>query len=144
MLIAEILKTKGNIVATVKPTDTIGTSVAALKEHGIGALVVSTDGSRIAGILSERDIVRALATHAGHVLTMPVSDFMTADVVTCNPGSRTGELMAMMTERRIRHIPVTNDGVLVGLVSIGDVVRVRLQELKDEAALLEQYIHEGR
>ena len=144
MLIAEILRSKGNKVATVRPDDTVERAVSMLKEHGIGALVVSGNGSTIDGILSERDIVRALEAHAGDTLSMPVSQFMTADVVTCKPGSRTGELMAMMTERRIRHIPVVNEGSLVGLVSIGDVVRVRLQELKDEAALLEEYIQHGR
>ncbi|NNF53479.1 MAG: CBS domain-containing protein [Acidimicrobiales bacterium] len=144
MLIAEILRSKGNKVATVRPNDTVERAVSMLKEHGIGALVVSENGSTIDGILSERDIVRALASHAASTLAMPVSQIMTADVVTCHPGSRTGELMAMMTERRIRHIPVVNEGSLVGLVSIGDVVRVRLQELKDEAALLEEYIQHGR
>lgn len=144
MLIAEILRSKGNKVATVRPDDTVELAVSMLKEHGIGALVVSENGSTIDGILSERDIVRALEVHAGDTLALPVRQFMTADVLTCHPGSRTGELMAMMTERRIRHIPVVHEGALVGLVSIGDVVRVRLQELKDEAALLEEYIQHGR
>ncbi len=144
MLIAEILRHKGHEVATVRATDTLASVVASLKEHGVGALVVSNDGGSIDGIISERDIVRALAGHGAAVLDMPVSEYMTASVFTCTPASRTDELMALMTQKRIRHIPVENDGVLVGIVSIGDVVRVRLEELKEEAALLEEYIHHGR
>ncbi len=144
MLIAEILREKGNQVATIRPGNAISEAVAALKQQGVGALVVSENGSRIDGILSERDIVRALADHAATLLVQPVSSCMTADVFTCKPGSRTEELFALMTDKRIRHIPVEHDGELVGIVSIGDIVRVRLEELKQEAALLEDYIHHGR
>lgn len=144
MLIAEILRDKGHEVATVRPSDTLTSVVAALKHHGVGALVVSSDGATIEGIVSERDVVRALAGHGATVMDLPVSEYMTANVFTCTPASRTEELMALMTQKRIRHIPVENEGSLVGIVSIGDVVRVRLQELKEEAALLEEYIHHGR
>lgn len=144
MLIAEILRDKGSQVATIRPGDTISEAVSALKQHGVGALVVSENGTSIDGILSERDIVRALADHSATLLSQPVSSCMTADVFTCAPGSRTEELFALMTDKRIRHIPVENDGALVGIVSIGDIVRVRLGELKEEAALLEDYIHHGR
>lgn len=145
MRVADVLRTKGDLVATVAPDAPIATAVDTLNELGIGAVVVSADGQRIAGILSERDIVRALGGPAtSDVLALPVSDIMTAEVVTCRPNDRIQRLMELMTQRRIRHLPVEIDGRLAGIVSIGDVVASRLSELEAETRVMEEYIHHGR
>ncbi len=145
MQVAEILREKGNSVTTVPPTTTVGGACDTLRSIGVGALVVSADGSTIDGILSERDIVRALGGAAPlDLLDRPCAEIMTAEVVTCSPADRVQHLMSLMTERRIRHLPVTVDGALRGIISIGDVVKCRLSELETEARLLEDYIHHGR
>ena len=147
MLIEHILYGKGHDVATIGPGASVAEAVATLREHNIGALVVVDDESRIAGILSERDVVRALAdetvTHTA-ILERSVSDLMTTDVATCGSRSTVDELMRLMTDRRIRHIPVVDDGALKGIVSIGDVVKTRIGELEDEAGTLHDYLSSGR
>lgn len=143
MRVAEILERKGTLTVTVQRSDSVNRAVDVLREYGFGALVVSSDGKSIDGIVSERDIVRALGLRED-LLDMSVADIMTSRVFTCQPDDRLDELMAMMTERRIRHLPVEIDGRLAGLISIGDVVKYRLSELEDEAAAMVDYIHHGR
>jgi CBS domain-containing protein len=136
-----ILSAKGSAVATIDPGASLADATASLRDHGIGALIVSADGSTIGGILSERDVVRALAAHGGSTLGRVVSTAMSGDVVTCAPGDTVDQLMAMMTTRRIRHVPVTNEsGSLVGIISIGDVVKARLGQLEHENDQLYDYI----
>lgn len=145
MLIQHILHRKGAEVATIGPTATVAAAVALLRDRNIGALVV-TDGDELAGILSERDVVRALAdtdTGAG-VLDRPVADLMTSVVATCGLRSTVNELARTMTDRRIRHVPVVEGGALVGIVSIGDVVKSRIDELQTEAETLHDYLASGR
>lgn len=138
----DILDRKGHEVATVTPSTTVRDAVAALAQHNVGALVVSPDGSAIAGIMSERDVVRRLATDGAAVLDRPVEDIMKRDVMTCEPGASTDDLMGTMTEGRFRHVPVVDDG-LVGIISIGDVVKVRMDELATEREQLASYIAGG-
>jgi CBS domain-containing protein len=140
MNVETILKTKGRSVTTIAPDASIGNAVDLLRLKGIGALVVSADGERVAGILSERDIVHALAERGAGLLDLPVSALMTRHVFTCQPGDSIAELMAEMTERRIRHLPVVENGCLAGIVSIGDVVKNRLDEVETEASSLRQFI----
>ena len=147
MLIEHILYGKGHDVATIEPAASVAEAVAALREHNVGALVVVDDQSHIAGILSERDVVRALADEPvtqATILERRVSDLMTTDVTTCGSRSSVDELMRLMTDRRIRHIPVVDDGALNGIVSIGDVVKTRIGELEDEAGTLHNYLSSGR
>jgi CBS domain-containing protein len=136
-----ILSAKGSAVATIDPGASLADATASLRDHGIGALIVSADGTTIGGILSERDVVRALAAHGGSTLGRAVSTAMSEDVVTCTPGDTVDQLMAMMTDRRIRHVPVTDEsGSLVGIISIGDVVKARLGQLEHENDQLYDYI----
>jgi CBS domain-containing protein len=144
MLIQRILSAKGGEVLTVPAATKVADAVAQLAEHRIGALVVSDDGETVAGILSERDVVRALASQRSKVLGRSVADLMTVEVFTCGPDATAEELMALMTERRIRHIPIVADGKLAGIVSIGDVVKHRLGELENETQVLHEYIATGR
>ena len=140
MLIVTMLRSKGEFVATVPPTATVRELLGVLAEHRIGAVVVSADDS-IAGIVSERDVVRRLGDDAAALLDGPVSAIMTADVVTCTPQTAVEDLARTMTERRIRHVPVVDDdGALVGIVSIGDVVKSRISELESERDDLVGYI----
>jgi CBS domain-containing protein len=140
MQVAQILEGKGSRVATAKPGTTIAEAVASLSQEGIGALVVTDEGEQVAGIISERDIVRGLNTHGPQLLTMRVDELMTREVVTCGPRSRVEELMKKMTVRRIRHLPVLECGELSGIISIGDVVKNRLEELETETTMLREYI----
>ncbi|HKA84665.1 MAG TPA: CBS domain-containing protein [Acidimicrobiales bacterium] len=147
MLIEHILYAKGHDVATIDPDASVAEAVALLREHNVGALVVVDAESRIAGILSERDIVRALAEETiGHtaILERQVSDLMTRDVATCGSRSTANELMRIMTDRRIRHVPVIDEDSLNGIVSIGDVVKSRIEELETEAGTLHDYLSSGR
>ncbi len=143
MQVAEILRLKGTHTATIRPDESVGRAVEILREHGYGALVVSSDRSTIEGIVSERDIVRALGLRSD-LLDLPVAQIMTTPVITCGPDDRIEQLMALMTEKRIRHLPVDIDGRLSGLVSIGDVVKYRVSELETEAQMLQEYIQHGR
>ncbi|MET8873790.1 CBS domain-containing protein [Nocardia sp. NPDC004604] len=140
MQIAEILRRKGSDVATVAPETTVRTLLGTLAEHNIGAVVVSPDGSRITGIVSERDVVRSLHARGAALLDTPVSEIMTVDVRTCAPDDLVDGLRSTMTEHRVRHLPVVHDGRLVGIVSIGDVVKSAISELATERQHLVEYV----
>jgi CBS domain-containing protein len=140
MLIVTVLRAKGDFVATVPPSATVRNLLDVLAEHRIGAVVVSS-GAGIAGIVSERDVVRHLREIGPELLDRPVARIMTTQVVTCRKDTPVEELMATMTERRIRHVPVVDDhGVIVGIVSIGDLVKCRISELESERDDLVGYI----
>ena len=140
MNVETILRNKGNWVATIRPDVTIADAVNMLHRERIGAIVVSEDGDSVDGILSERDVVNALADSGAALLARRVDDIMTRNVITCEPGDTVGELMAEMTSRRIRHFPVVTDGRLCGIVSIGDLVKNRLDEVEFEAQSLRSFI----
>ena len=147
MRIESILHRKGSDVAMISPDATIDEVVLTLCERRIGALVVSGDGRRIDGIISERDVSQALATHGGQTLERRVDEVMTREVHTCTPSDTVDQLMATMTERRVRHVPVVapdEPDQVIGIVSIGDVVKTRLDELEAEARTLHEYISLGR
>lgn len=137
--IARVLASKGHEVTTIATTASLGDAVAVLRDRGVGALVVS-DGDDVIGMVSERDVVRHLADDGAAALERRVGDVMTSPVTTCTPTATTDQLMATMTEGRFRHLPVVDDGRLVGIVSIGDVVKWRLDELRSEAAALTDYV----
>jgi CBS domain-containing protein len=138
--ISQVLRRKGHDVVTVEGSESVRGAIALLIQHRIGALVVSADGRRIEGILSERDIARGLHERGAGLLADPVSSVMTAEVHSCGPDASVHELARLMTDRRVRHVPVLDDDVLVGIVSIGDVVKARLDELEAERAQLVDYI----
>ncbi len=140
MQVADILARKGSDVVTVPPEATVREVVATLKEIGVGALVVSADGTSIVGIVSERDIVRRLDSDGAALLDLVVTEIMTKEVVTCGLADRADGLLSMMTGRRIRHLPVVENEAMTGIISIGDVVKSRLDELVEEAKALEGYI----
>ncbi|RFU41694.1 CBS domain-containing protein [Actinomadura logoneensis] len=140
MRIRDILRRKGDTVATVPPDATVRELLAVLAEHNIGAAVVSPDGTAIAGIASERDVVRRLHEHGADLLDRPVSSIMTGQVRTVGPDEAVEELRRTMTEHRIRHVPVLDDGRLAGIVSIGDVVKSAIDELESEREHLVGYI----
>jgi CBS domain-containing protein len=140
MRITDVLRVKGTRVVTVTPDTTVRQLLAVLAEHRIGAVVVSHDGTSVDGIASERDIVRAFARQGAAAMSEPVTAIYTAEVHTITPETQIEEVMRMMTERRVRHAPVTVDGSLRGIVSIGDVVKSRIGELETERAALTDYI----
>ena len=140
MRVNDILRKKGTEVATIDPDGTVAEAVDILHRRRIGALVVSSDGQQIEGILSERDVVGALAELGVSVLTVPVRQIMTAKVITCAPGDELRALAITMTDKRFRHMPVTVDEKLAGIVSIGDVVKHRVDELQTEHDQLIEYI----
>ena len=140
MQISQLLRHKGREVATIDGTESVRAALAVLAEKGIGALVVSSDGRRIDGILSERDVARGLHTRGAGLLAEPVSGVMTEQVHTCSPHASVHELARTMTDHRVRHVPVVEDDILIGIVSIGDVVKARLDELEDERRQLVDYI----
>ena len=140
MNVEAILRAKGRHVATVRTDAPVATVVRDLANKGIGALVVSDDGRTVDGIISERDIVQALAAHGASILGMKVGDIMTRKVITCTPEDQVADLMARMTERRFRHLPVIQDGRLSGIVSIGDLVKNRIDEVEYEATELRNFI----
>ncbi len=140
MRISDVLRGKGNLVVTIAPDQNVAALLEALAEHGVGALVVSADGQQVAGIVSERDVVRHLTAQGAGLLDKPVQTIMTSQVHTCQPDTAVHDLMVMMTERRIRHVPVLVDGRMVGIVSIGDVVKHRIGELQAERDHLTAYI----
>ena len=142
MLVAEILKSKGSDVYTIAPNVTLSQAIAELESKRVGALMVC-DGDRVAGVFSERDVVRALAADGAGALKKPVSDYMTAKVVFAEPGEAVAVLMGRMTDRRIRHLPVLRDGWLAGVISIGDVVKCQIAEATHEAESLRTYISAG-
>jgi CBS domain-containing protein len=141
MRINQVLAGKGsNEVVTVRPDASVRELIGMLAEHNIGALVVSGDGVRVDGIVSERDVVRRLHEDE-QVLDSPVSAIMTADVHTCEGDQPVTSLMSVMTEQRVRHVPVVKEGRLAGIVSIGDVVKSRMSELEFERDQLDSYVH---
>lgn len=140
MRISDVLRRKGDQVVTVPPDESVRTLLSLLAEHRVGAMVVSTDGRTVDGIVSERDVVRHLHDDGEQMLEETVAHIMTADVHTCAPGDAVTDLMRTMTDQRIRHIPVVVDGALAGIVSIGDVVKHRIDELTDERDQLTAYI----
>ncbi len=145
MNVQSILGVKGSDVVTVQEGISLGDAASILRDKRVGALVVSNDGQHIDGIVSERDVVRALANHGASVLGRPVSSAMSKDVITCRAEDAVESLMVSMTERRIRHLPVVDDaGVLGGVISIGDVVKARLSQLETENQQLYDYITQGR
>jgi len=156
MRIADILRGKGPAVATVTETTTVTALLADLAAHNIGSMVVIGTGGQersdsgkigtsggIVGIVSERDVVRKLHEHGPGLLTRPVADVMSPVILTCGPGDRVDDLAALMTENRVRHVPVLVDGRLAGIVSIGDVVKNRMEEMATEHQQLQAYITQG-
>ena len=140
MHVKSILSAKGGNVFSIEPTATLETAVRTLAEHKIGALLVLGPDRRIIGILSERDIVRVLAEQGASVLMKPLAQVMTRKVFTCNPAETIGVIMERMTAGKFRHVPVIEQDQVVGVVSIGDVVKYRLQEMEHESAALRDYI----
>ncbi|MBC8035981.1 MAG: CBS domain-containing protein [Rhizobiales bacterium] len=139
MSIQSILDHKGNKVVTIAPDTKVGTAAHRLRLERIGAIVVTGEGLRIEGILSERDIVQGLTEHGAGVIDLPVSALMSRNVLTCKPDASISEVMRLMTLHRIRHVPVADNGVLRGIVSIGDVVKSRLEDMELEANVLRDY-----
>ena len=142
MNVKAILKGKGDKIVTIAPEATVGEAAQVLKREGIGALVVSDGGGGVLGILSERDIVAGLGdvTRRERLLEAQVSALMTREVVTCSPADEVQKCMHLMTEHHIRHLPVMDGGAMIGLVSIGDIVKSRLEELENEAGFLRNII----
>jgi CBS domain-containing protein len=142
MLVSQILKRKGDLVFTTSPSETIAAVAGLLHARGVGALVV-LDGGQVAGIVSERDVVRAVSAHGAAALAAPVSDYMTRDVLFARPDETVDSLLGRMTDRRIRHLPVCQADRLVGLISIGDLVKWKISEVEAEAEGLKSYIAAG-
>ena len=140
MLVSNLLEGKGTMVVTVTKEATVGDVVADLAHHRVGALVVSPDGVHIQGIVSERDIVKRLSVLHTELLDEPVSAIMSTEVRTCSPDDDVESIMNLMTKHRFRHVPVVEDGRLVGIVSIGDVVKSRIEELEKDRNELMEYI----
>jgi CBS domain-containing protein len=140
MNVAKILETKGSETVTIPANAEISEAVEMLSRHNIGALVVVDDDGAVAGILSERDIVRRLRGFAGTLLGQPVSSLMTPHPVACKREDTVDEVMQMMTGRHFRHMPVVEDGRLIGVISIGDVVKTKIEVTENEAAALRDYI----
>ena len=140
MQVSKILQNKGSGVYTIAPSATIETAVQRLRDAGIGALVVSGNGKSVDGIVSERDFVHGLADSGADLLRAPVSSVMTRDVMTCRLSDTSRDLLTQMTERRVRHVPVVENGDLCGMISIGDAVKSRLDEVLHEADALREYI----
>jgi CBS domain-containing protein len=140
MKINDVVRGKGATVATMSPDATVTVLLERLAEHGVGAMVVQSPDGSLAGIVSERDVVRQLHQHGSDLLGWPVERIMTRDVATCAPGDAIEDVMRLMTDRRLRHVPVLMDGSLAGIVSIGDLVKSRIDDLVTTTAQLESYI----
>ena len=140
MSVSHILKSKGRDVITATSKDSLGAIAQTLAAKRIGAIVILNESGKIEGIVSERDVVRCLATEGAKALDVPVSKIMTKGVKTCSDDDSESELMALMTENRIRHLPVVNHGKLVGMISIGDVVKFRIEAIEREASDMKAYI----
>jgi CBS domain-containing protein len=140
MHVKSILKNKPGAVVTTRPNESVGATVKLLDANRIGAVLVLDEGERIVGIFSERDIVRGLARHGSGAVDLTVAQLMTRDVIACAPGDTLNEIMGVMTERRIRHLPVVEQGRLIGIISIGDVVKYRLEETQNEIDSLRDYV----
>jgi CBS domain-containing protein len=144
MTISTLLQAKGTSVVTIRPEAPVTELLAELIRHRIGSLVVSSDGEHIEGIVSERDVVRSLQKVGATLLEQQVASIMTTTVHTCSPSDEIESLMVLMTERRVRHVPVVDQGVLAGIVSIGDVVKSRIVQLERDRNSLIDYITTGR
>lgn len=142
MRIADVLKNKGSGVLTVGPEMSVADLLASLVTRNVGAMVVVAEGEPV-GIVSERDVVRRLHEFGADLLARPVSDIMTSQVITCTPGDDLDSLTVLMTTNRVRHVPVLENGHLSGIVSIGDVVKTRMEELEAQQEQLEAYITQG-
>ena len=140
MHVKNILSAKGSHVISIEPTATVATAARTLAEHKIGALLVLGPDRRIIGILSERDIVRVLGEKGASALAQPLAQVMTRKVFTCSPSETIGVIMERMTAGKFRHVPVVEQDQVIGVVSIGDVVKYRLQEMEHESAALRDYI----
>ena len=140
MFVSDILKGKGGNVVSLTSEQPVGEALALLAQHRIGAVLVLDAGGGIAGILSERDLVRAMHRHGRAVFDKRVTDLMTTPVVTCSPRDPVGAIEGMMTAQRFRHVPVIDEGKLIGIVSIGDVVKNRIEEAEAEVDALRRYI----
>ena len=138
--VSSVLKHKGHNVVTVAPHQTVASVVKVLAQNRIGAVPVINEEGQLIGIISERDIIRGMSEHADAVLTLPAEQLMTRDVKTCSFEDQLVDLMEVMTLQRIRHLPVVENGALYGIVSIGDVVKQRLEEVQSEAEELRRYI----
>ncbi len=141
MRVAQILKDKGDMVFTASPADSVAAVAALLLARRVGAMVVLDEAENVAGIVSERDIVRVVAERGAEGLSQPVSTCMTRDVVFAEPTETVDELLGRMTDRRVRHLPVCRQGRLVGIISIGDLVKSKIAETVAEAEGLRAYIH---
>ncbi|MFD9702157.1 CBS domain-containing protein [Lentzea sp. NPDC059081] len=142
MRIADVVRAKGSAVATIAPDLPVSELLRTLADHNVGAIVV-VGPSGVVGIVSERDVVRRLHEVGADLLSAPVSSIMTVDVYTCSPSDTVDGLTVVMTERRFRHVPVVSDGELVGIVSIGDVVKSRIGQLEQSQDQLQAYIAQG-
>ncbi|KAB2699724.1 CBS domain-containing protein [Ochrobactrum sp. Kaboul] len=140
MTVRSILEKKGRDVVVIAPADTLSHAVAMLNKHKIGALVVCDEAGHIKGILSERDVVRALSVKEGGAMAMPVAEVMTAKVQVCREHHTINQVMEIMTRSRFRHMPVEEHGKLVGIISIGDVVKRRIEDVEREADEIRTYI----
>ena len=143
MNIAQILKSKGRAVATARPDATLGEIIGKLAQKRIGAIVIVGDNGEVAGILSERDVIRRLGERGAEALQESASQSMTAAVITCQESSTLDELMELMTQGRFRHVPVIEDGALVGIVSIGDIVKNHIAEVEMEVTAMRGYFATG-
>ena len=143
MHVSQILERKGDAVATTTPDATVADLVKILKEKKIGAVVIVDADGGLEGIVSERDVVRGLPDHGAELMNMRVDSIMTRDVKTCSPDDAADQVMMQMSTHRFRHMPVARDGALCGIVSIGDVVKCRLEELEAESGMLREYIGGG-
>jgi CBS domain-containing protein len=142
MRIADVLRNKGAAVVTINPDATVTELLAGLAEQNIGAMVVVGDEG-VVGIVSERDVVRELHRHGASVLSRPISKIMTSTVATCTKSDTVDSLSVLMTNNRVRHVPVLDGKKLIGIVSIGDVVKTRMEELEAEQQQLQSYITQG-
>jgi CBS domain-containing protein len=140
MKLAELIKGRHQDIIRIRANSKIAEAANTLTAKKIGALLVEDDSGEIVGILSERDIVRGMGKHGADLHDVGVSELMTRELIRCSPDDTVNEAMAMMTDRRIRHLPVFADGKLVGLVSIGDLVKSRIMEVQSEAEALRQYM----
>lgn len=140
MIVDTILQNKGTTVYTLRDSDTLADAVAMLNSHNIGAVVIVGSDDAVAGILSERDIVRQLGKDPGTALSQTIASCMTRSVVTCDRMTAIADVMERMTRRRIRHMPVVENSRLLGIVSIGDVVKLKIEEVEHEAEVLREYI----
>ncbi len=140
MKLSELLQNRTGEVYRIKSTDSITNAASIMTQHKIGALFVEDDQTKIIGVISERDIVAGISQHPDNLLNLTVADLMTTELVRCQPGNTVNEAMSMMTDRRVRHLPVFEGDKLVGLVSIGDLVKYRIIEVQSEADAMRAYI----